>query len=176
MTDPIEVKVDLTEVNQKETYAFLVQRFYGPWPKRFVGLIAVVTLLASYILASLIIGPEAFPSYGPTWFIPVAAAFLTITAFNAFFRRKLEKAVNASLYQRRPAVPIQLDKNGISARGDLIEWSFVVGIEVWDNVTLILVSPTHFLPIPHASLPPDITPVDLHARITAWREATQAPA
>jgi hypothetical protein len=176
MTEPVELKIQMSDVNQKAIQAFLARRFYGPWPKRLVGLIAVVTMFASYILVSLIIGHEAFPSYGPTWLIPVAASFLTITAFNAFFRRKLEKAVNTSPFQRRPAFPARLDANGIALRGDLIEWSLVVDLDVWSDITLILVSPLQYVPIPHANLPSNLTPADLHARISGWRSAAQAPA
>jgi hypothetical protein len=171
MTESVEVKIQISDVNQKAIHAFLAQRFYGPWPRRFVGVFAVVPLVSSYILVSLIIGHEAFPSYGPTWLIPVVAAFLTIVAFSAFFRRKLEKAAKDSADQQRPAFPVRLDVTGIEVRGDLMEWPLVVGTDVWNDITLILVSPLHFIPIPHNRF----SPADLHARISAWRDAATKP-
>ena len=96
-------------------------------------------------------------------------------------RRRLQAhvlAASATALHRTGPRTIVLDREGLSLTSNgyrsQVDWPTITGVIVADGCTLLLTSPVEFIPIPDASLPPDLSPDTFRARITRWR--AKAPA
>jgi hypothetical protein len=142
-----------------------------------------IMVFATVILMLSLVPSAGKPTYqnaalfGPGVAVGMAFGILTINLM--ILHEKKVKALAFDAIARAPCrsdgVEVLLDASGIRTAGtgtlSHMTWQTIVSVEELDDFTLLRPSAVEYLPIPHASLPPGVTPEVLRRAIAHWRSA-----
>lgn len=179
--EPIHVSFRYIDLPERRLGAPFSPRL-GLWAK-FAGMaywIMVMFPLATILsfITSAPPSPWQQPAlFGPGVAVGMAFGLGTILLLHRQTRASegLARKAFALAPSRRDGTDVVLDASGILAVGAgsrwHLTWAAILSVEELDDFTLIRPSEVEYLPIPHANLPPGITPEDLRRAIAHWRGA-----
>ncbi|MGB8812427.1 MAG: hypothetical protein WCC57_04520, partial [Paracoccaceae bacterium] len=176
--NPIHLSFRFADVPMEKIGPSLLCRPRKPNPLR---LLIVLLLLFAVGFGTSMAVSKLFPpetsvigrSFYPA-LISAALAFLCLTTTT----RRLQKCIYAGMQVspfRSGVTELLLDNRGMHTTHPCltqsVAWSVIIDVAEYSGFTLLKPSPYEYYPIPHASLPPGLTPNALQTQIAAWRAA-----
>lgn len=156
----------------------------NPQPLTFLAnaLLGLATVLPVAAVIDALTSPPLTLGQIETLFFPGLAAGLVCGLLLLALFDRLGKIAQARAHDafargpsRKDGTDVILEASGIVATGKgslwQLSWAAIVSVEELDDFTLIRPSEVEYLPIPHANLPPGVTPEDLRRAIAHWRGA-----
>jgi hypothetical protein len=106
--------------------------------------------------------------------VGILAFLLASLVVNNLLTRSYRRSIEAAPMRRIPS-RLHLSSTGVrhltEGSETAVAWNLVSDVVVHKGTTLVLMSPVDYIPIPHISLPPGLSPESLLAQIAAWRAA-----
>ncbi len=158
-----------------------VQSFHQPNRALLILVSAVGWLILVFGFVGLFQLGNGYQPKGPEFVLigfasGMVVTILVLTLLNRTMLKSNLAAIRAAR-SRQGLVRIVLDADGLAYRcrglSVIQSWENVEDVLVDQNVTLIMPSRAEFYPVPHANLPPGVTPEILLGRIAVWRKQTE---
>lgn len=170
--DPIHVTFRYADVPMEKIGAMMLAGLRKPRPM-------YVTVFRGVIIGVIIgIGLNFFPvnhAFLTSTFLMIcgaALAFVILVTATKVLQKRIYAAMQFAPFRSGKTETI-LDQRGVHVIHQMltqnISWSAIIDVATYPGFTLLKPSPYEYYPIPHASLPPGLTPEALHTQIAAWR-------
>lgn len=172
--DEIIVAIKWADINHAKINKVLAKRFYGWLPAFIIPLVAIATFTILTIALKSYLGAKTFHLGMSIAVFPVFAAFFVTGRLNAYWKKKLMRAVSSAPI-RQGVHSIIMTADGITTPNSTVigtlGWSKITEVIEVSDTTLILFSPIEYFPLPDSDLPDGITRAALLDQIAKWREA-----
>jgi hypothetical protein len=170
MTDRIILSFRLADIDEVGTVQRLQRRFFGWSPIWLVLLVALASGAITTVVAVKVFDNPARPVFAGM--VAGVVAYYFSHFVNQAFTMRLQRAVLAAPF-RQEEVEVVLGPDGAFRTQSLLPWRWITEVVEEENMTLLLLSPTEFLPLPHSRLQGGVTPAQMRAAIAAWRKAAE---
>jgi hypothetical protein len=168
MTEPIILRFRLADLDETGISGRLQKRYYGPFPA--ILLAAVLLGSGTAAIFAVVVYLQYDLNAALAGVVAGGVAMMITLRANRFYAEKLQRAVLAAPF-RHDEITVILRPDGAYRTESLLPWRWIVDVIEDEGVTLLLISPLEFLPLPHDRLQDGVTPDQMRAAIAEWRAA-----